>query len=245
MTPKKEFDPRAFSVYGPKVIAMRGNFDDPALESRFITINMEAGPMAPHVPINLPDDQKDAARDLRNKLLGFRFANRMKVAIDESLYDPALTARANQVTLPLLSILEDPLLHKTAKEIVSQTHADTLADRAASPAGILVALLVELAGEDERRTVGLSKVTATFIERAGSEMDRPITNRYIGSLLRRALGIRSYKSHGTYQVPLEQERLSSLAARYGVDLPDAGKQVGRRGDMGTTDEGAGTARPTR
>ena len=42
-TPTKEFDPRAFIVYGPKVIAMRGRFDDPALESRFLTIDMEAG----------------------------------------------------------------------------------------------------------------------------------------------------------------------------------------------------------
>jgi hypothetical protein len=240
MTAKKEFDPRAFSVYGPKVIAMRGNFDDPVLESRFITINMEPGPMASHIPINLPDEQKDEARELRNKLLGYRFENRMNVSIDESLYDPALTPRANQVTLPLLSILDDQLLHATAKEIVSQTHADTLADRAASPAGILVALLVDLARAGDRRYVGLSQVTGSFIERAGREIDRPITNRYVGSLLRRALGIRTYKSHGTYQVPLEAQRLAKLGARYGVEIPEP---KGGRGDVGITateaDEGAG------
>ena len=235
MTAKKEFDPRAFSVYGPKVIAMRGNFDDPALESRFITIHMEAGPMAPHIPINLPDEQKDEARELRNRLLGYRFANRMKVAIDESLYDPALTPRANQVTLPLLSILDDELLHATAKEIASQTHADTLADRAASPAGILVALLIDLLREEDRRSVGLSKVTTSFIERAGSEIDRPITHRYVGSLLRRALGIRAYKSHGTYQVPLERERLARLAVRYGAELP---ARPGGRGDVGISGQDA-------
>jgi hypothetical protein len=33
----KEFNPRAFRVFGPKIIAMRGGYDDPALESRFLT----------------------------------------------------------------------------------------------------------------------------------------------------------------------------------------------------------------
>src|SRR5262249_48376723 len=32
----KEFEPRAYSVYGPKIIAMRGSYADRALESRFL-----------------------------------------------------------------------------------------------------------------------------------------------------------------------------------------------------------------
>lgn len=36
---KHEYDPRAFNVYGPKIIAMRHSFEDEALESRFITEN--------------------------------------------------------------------------------------------------------------------------------------------------------------------------------------------------------------
>lgn len=217
MNLKREFDPRAFSVYGPKMIAMRGIFDDSALESRFITVVMEAGEAPPRAPINLPDAQKAEARALRGKLLAYRFTNRMTVAVDVALYDPSLTARANQVTLPLLSLVDDPALHRMTKEIVSQTHADTLADRAASPEGGLVALLSELAAKDDTKSVRLGQITSSFIERRGSEIERPITNRYVGSMLRRALGIHPYKSHGTYRILLDRKKIASLAVRYGVD----------------------------
>src|SRR5580700_9569951 len=35
VTVKREFDPRAFNVFGPKIVAMRRSFEDHALESRF------------------------------------------------------------------------------------------------------------------------------------------------------------------------------------------------------------------
>ena len=54
VTPKKEFDPRAFTIFGPKIVGMRRSYDDKALESRFLTIEMEHG-HADGVPINLPD----------------------------------------------------------------------------------------------------------------------------------------------------------------------------------------------
>jgi len=230
MTPQKEFDPRAFIVYGPKVIAMRGHFDDPALESRFITIDMEAGTVAPKAPINLPDAHKEEARHLRNKLLAYRFAHRLTVSINESLYDDTLTPRANQITLPLLSLISDPLLRDAARSVVRQTHADTLAERASSPAGQLIALLVELASKDERKTMPIGELTAAFIERYGGDYERPITNRYVGSLLRRALNIRTFKSHGNYQVPLDRERIAVRAEHYGVDST-GNTAAGGRGDM--------------
>ena len=52
-TPQKAFDPTAFSVYGPKIVGMRTSYQDRALESRFLTVEMEPGNAA-GVPINLP-----------------------------------------------------------------------------------------------------------------------------------------------------------------------------------------------
>jgi hypothetical protein len=217
ITREKEFDPRAFIVYGPKVIAMRGYFDDPALESRFITIDMEAGTAAPHVPINLPDEHKDEARALRNKLLAYRFKERLGVSINASLYDPTLTPRANQVTLPLLSLLDNARLRDATRSIVRETHADTLAERAASPAGHLIALLLELASRDNRNALPIAELTAAFIERYQKEYDRPIVTRYIGVLLRRVLGIRPHKIHGVYHVGLNRTFLAARAAQFGVE----------------------------
>ena len=50
----KEFSPRAFQVFGPKLVGMRGHFDDPALESRFLTENA-GGKLRPDIPVNLPE----------------------------------------------------------------------------------------------------------------------------------------------------------------------------------------------
>ena len=50
----KEFNPRAFRVFGPKIIAMRGSYDDPALESRFLTEDMGLRPMRADIPISQP-----------------------------------------------------------------------------------------------------------------------------------------------------------------------------------------------
>lgn len=215
---RKEFDPRAFTVFGPKLIAMRGHFEDAALESRFITIEMEASRRAPRAPINLPDAQRDEAATLRNQLLGYRFACRDQVAVNAALYDDALTPRANQVTLPLFSLIDDPVLRIATRRILRQAQHDTLADRAASPAGQLLQLLTDTVMGSEERTIALSVLTDQFIERFGSDFERPITNRYVGSLLRRALDTHPYKSHGTYQVPLDRDRIATRALLYGIEI---------------------------
>src|SRR5262245_23135645 len=54
-------------------------------------------PMRRDIPINLPETFKNEARELRNKLLLYRFHRRGNVKIDPSLADPALEPRLNQI----------------------------------------------------------------------------------------------------------------------------------------------------
>ena len=49
-----EFSPRAFQVYGPKIVATRNLYDDRALESRFITEETGSRGLRRDIPINLP-----------------------------------------------------------------------------------------------------------------------------------------------------------------------------------------------
>jgi hypothetical protein len=92
---KGELQPRAFQVFGPKVLASRGSYEDQALESRFLTEAMGGRPLRQGIPINLPDAYRDEARALRNKLLVYRFRNRHSAAIDPSLVDDALEAHSD------------------------------------------------------------------------------------------------------------------------------------------------------
>jgi hypothetical protein len=105
MNRQREFNPQAFQVFGPKIVATRGRYDDKALESRFITEEMGARPLRTDIPINLPNSFKDEARELRNKLLLYRFHRRHEVKLDESLVDLRLEPRLNQILLPLLSVV--------------------------------------------------------------------------------------------------------------------------------------------
>src|SRR5436853_7469107 len=101
---KGEFNPRAYHVYGPKLVATRGPFEDRALESRCLTEEMGQHRLRDDIPINMPSDYKDQALRLRNRLLLFRFRNLHLVKTSESLVDRTIAPRLNQVFVPLLSI---------------------------------------------------------------------------------------------------------------------------------------------
>src|SRR5689334_16882805 len=56
---KREFNPKAYHVFGPKLVATRGFFDDKALESRFLTEEMGQFRLRNDVPINIPSHYKN------------------------------------------------------------------------------------------------------------------------------------------------------------------------------------------
>src|SRR6185437_937191 len=54
MNRQKEFNPTAFQVFGPKIVATRGSYDDKGLESRFLTEEMSGRSLRSDIPLNLP-----------------------------------------------------------------------------------------------------------------------------------------------------------------------------------------------
>ncbi len=216
ITLKREFDPRAFHVYGPKLVAMRRSFDDEALESRFITERLDGRRMHPGIPINLPAAQRVEARTLRNKLLQYRFDHRLKLKADDTLVDPLLSPRANQILVPLLSVIPDERARAEIRMAVGEHERERVASRATSTIAELIEVLAELSSEKSGAPVSIADLTARFTARYGAEYERPITARYVGSLLRTRLGITTYKSQGAYHIAVNAERLSELARRYGL-----------------------------
>lgn len=217
MTVKKEFDPRAFNVFGPKIVAMRRSFEDQALESRFLTEEMGQRSLRDDIPINLPETQKDEARSLRNQLLMYRFQTLERIHVDESLVDPSLSPRLNQILVPLLSIIDDEQLQEEVRDSVKSFDQDLYAERSASAEAGILEILSEMLTESDRASIPVSDVTTAFAGRFGQEYDRPITNRFIGGILRRRLRLSTYKSHGVYVVPAaEKPKVDQLCIRYGV-----------------------------
>jgi hypothetical protein len=195
---------------------MRKAYDDRALESRFLTIDMEPG-RAADVPINLPDGQKAEALDLRNKLLMYRLRNRLVVSLDTSQVDPGLEPRMNQILLPLLSVIPDEGLRAVIRAKASALQSGLLSERSASSEGQVLTILRRLVAERSEASVSVAAITSAFGAAYGGEYERPISNRWVGSILRR-LGVGLYKSNGVFVLaPQQEERIDALYTRYGIE----------------------------
>lgn len=214
-TPQKTYDPRAFHVFGPKLIAMRGNFSDLAIESRCLTAWMDEVAVGASVPITLPPGFATEAEHLRNQLLRFRCNIRPLLPFQTLPTSPHLSARGNQMLGALLSLADDSDM-KTA--IIEQLREEETARGSArleeSAALVLDALSAQM--KQGEAHVPISAIRTELIARHGTEFERPPTARYVGSVLRTRFGLRTWKSHGVYRVTLPSaETWERLMARFG------------------------------
>lgn len=226
VTPTKDFEPRAFSVYGPKIVGMRGSYEDRALESRFLTEEMSGRSLPADIPISLPETQQVEALALRSKLLMYRIRERSKAAIDPTLASEALEPRMNQILLPLLSVAPTVEAKQAILAYATRMQASVRSDRASSTEGQVLQVMAERLSQEDRTVLPLQEIVTAFSARFGTEYDRPITNRYLGGILRNRLGLPLYKTGGVIAVSLkERARLDVLFGRYGIG-ESAGKNSG-------------------
>jgi hypothetical protein len=232
---EREFNPQAFQVFGPKIVATRGSYEDRGLESRFITEEMGSRELRSDIPINLPETFKKEARELRNKLLLYRFHRRFEVKLDPSLAVPNVEPRLNQIMLPLLSVIGDPKLRAELRNVALKAQASIVADRGLLMEAQVLEILAELMLTASRAFVPVADITVGLIERYGTEYERSLTNRWIGSVLRKKLNLQTYKSHGVYVVPVsERPKIELLCGRYGVNFIADTLPRDDEGDVGTS-----------
>lgn len=242
ITQKKEFEPRAFNVFGPKVVAMRKAFEDPALESRFFTEEMGRRPLRTDIPINLPESQKAGALTLRNQLLAYRFAVLPNLRVDESLVDPSLSPRLNQILVPLLSLVDDPDVREELRSLaISWEQPGSSASGSQNVEPTLLRLLATKFSDTERTNVSVGELVTQLTQSLGASISRPLTHRYVGHILRRRFGLMTYKSHGIYVVPSsEQQKVFNLCRRYGISPESESKASSdEAGDDGSRQIGSG------
>jgi hypothetical protein len=238
---RREFDPQAFQVFGPKVIAMRGAYDDRALESRFLTEVMGRTRLRADIPINLTAAIKEEALGLRNKLLLYRFRNRHRVRLKPDAAFGEVAPRISQILAPLLSGVDDAAARDALVGFARGVHAGILAERGLTTEAQLLDVVHELAGSAAAPVLGIGEIAGRFAERFAREYERPITPRWIGTILRRRLHLAPYKSHGRFVLAIDPAQLAALYDRYGISdatdnsaTPrDAGTEPGGHGDMGT------------
>jgi hypothetical protein len=213
---KGEYDPRAYHVFGPKLVATRGFFEDRALESRCLSEEMGQRELRADIAISLPPDAADEALAMRNKLLLFRFRNLASCGPAYQLVDRTIEPRLNQIFVPLMSVVDDADVRSDLLELARQYQREIIADRGLNTEAQVLEVVNELLMTSDSARLSIKEITAVFAERFGSEYDK-ITNRWIGGLLRKRLGLRPQKSNGTYVIPLEDTpKLNRLREKYGM-----------------------------
>lgn len=212
----KEFKPTAFSVFGPKIVATRGDYQDAALESRFLKEDLGTRPLREDIPINLPPEAKQEALHLRNRLLLFRFRNRNKHRIVENLIDRSIEPRLNQIFIPLLSIIEDANARQDLRDLARGYNREMVTDRGMDTEAQVLQVIHDLREAGE--SLALKAITSWFADRHGEELERKVTPKWIGYLIRKRLHLKTYKSNGVFVIQPDQGALlERLFLRYGIE----------------------------
>ena len=175
----KEFNPRAFNVFGPKVLATRGHYDDKALESRFLAEDMGGSPLREDIPINLPGDWKEEARTIRNKLLLFRFRHHATAATRDTIADPALEPRMNQIYRPLLALMDDPKTREMLLDFGRKGHKELVLDRGMEIEAQVLSVIRELSLGSRSAGISIKHIANRLNEKHGLDYERAITPKWI------------------------------------------------------------------
>lgn len=213
----KEFDPRAYTVFGPKIIATRGYFDDRALESRCLTEDLGQRPLRDDVPINLTPSYRGEALELRDKLLLYRLRTFRTGSVPETIADRKIEPRLRQIFAPFLSLIQDDQTRSRASALLLAYQRDMISDRAL---GVEARVLESIEGL--RRLPGppitIAQIASEMVRRFGEEFERPVTPKWVGAILRRRLGLKPVKSHGNFILERQEiAKLPQLYARFGVE----------------------------
>jgi len=211
---QKEFAPRAYSVFGPKILGSRNDYEDYALESRFITEDMGLRPVRTEIPITLPPSFHEEALELRNKLLLWRFRNYGRKRFPEAHVDPKLDQRINQIFVPLLSLISDAKVRAQLVEIARKKNAQMRSDRGFQVEAEVLSSIQRIYSRSSDAP-SISAITKSFIESYGDSYDHKISPKWIGSIVRKKLRLSTRKKNGVYVLAENQKRhLRRLYRKY-------------------------------
>lgn len=214
-TPTKEFNPKAFDVFGPKIIATRRSFDDRALESRCISEDMTGAPPRPDIPVSLPKTFEAEGLLLRNQLLAYRARWRTRIDSSQPNQDPSLEARVAQIFTPLLMVAVDSGARDRLYALARSASGALKVDRGTSTEALLLDIISELRREDA--PLAVKDIAGRFSARFGADSRSAVTPRWVGFQLRSRLSLHAAKSNGVYVIArTEHTKLQALCIRYGV-----------------------------
>lgn len=201
---------RGFRVFGPTVLCSRRGFGDDALESRCVVVPMEETERE-EIPLTLPQEFYGEAREIRCKLLAFRFNRWHGFRVDDSIRYPGVGKRLNQMLQPMASLARSvsPDLYSKIEGMAKQLFERQIEERAYSRDGFIIRSYLDLARE------GKEAITPTdLMERIDAHFRDHMEPEVIGRRLT-PLGFKRRKTTGGLRViNLEGKHLRRALKRY-------------------------------
>jgi hypothetical protein len=211
---KKSFDPKAFSVFSPKIIATRQLYKDTALESRMITEDMNLNSPREDIPYNIPDAFWEEALEIRNKLLMFRFRNKGKSKIKPELENREIEPRLNQIAIPLMSIIEDQEIIKEIQQYIKEYNEKIKTDRTLGYSYQILDAICSLLDEDYIK-ITIQQVAERFNKELS--LSEQITPKKMGYLISKTLDLTTERTRNGYVISeSNKEKIGILRKRYGI-----------------------------
>jgi hypothetical protein len=158
----------------------------------------------------------------------FRFRNYSKRHINPALVDRSIEPRLAQIFVPLLSVIEEEKAREDLRELARSYHRDLVGDRGMDVEAQVLEIIQEIQESPYSPGLAIKEIAERFIARHSDDFERKITPHWVGFIIRRKLGLKTEKRHGTYMVAAsEGPKLSRLFEKYGVgptqgDLGDSG-----------------------
>ncbi|MFA6271209.1 MAG: toprim domain-containing protein [Candidatus Paceibacterota bacterium] len=153
----RDYEVKGYDIFGPKLIAMRGDFKDQAVSSRCLTVRlMGKEPMelkAAGVKLHLDEAFYEQAQAIRNLLMRWRLEKwRPEIPVGEELMDLAIPARLNQVTMPLKAIaVDDTSLMRDITIFIRSLNDELILERGMGlDARVMEALVAVVEGDQKR-----------------------------------------------------------------------------------------------
>lgn len=214
----REFDPRAYNVFGPKLVGTRGFFQDRALESRCLTEQMGTRELRPGIPLSFTADARREAREIRNKLLLFRFRRKGRHDVTADLAGQGIEPRLAQILSPLLSVVSDEESRNEIRELALEYNRDLVVERGMDLEGLVLEAIRTILESSPQEGLSIKAIAELMADRHADDFDRKLTPRWIGQVVRHKLGLKAERTRDGYVVPqAEQPKLARLYEKYGIE----------------------------
>jgi hypothetical protein len=213
-----EFDPRAYTVFGPKLVGTRAFFQDRALESRCLTEQMGTRDLRPGIPLSFKEEARREAREIRNKLLLFRFRRKGRHDVTADLAGQGIEPRLAQILSPLLSVVSDEESRNEIRELALEYNRDLVVERGMDLEGLVLEAIQTIRENSLPEGLSIKAITELMADRHGDDFDRKVTPHWIGQIVRRKLGLKTERTRDGYVVPqAEEPKLARLYGKYGIE----------------------------